>query len=297
MAQPTYRDPTTVLRDQADWTGWLAQLQARCLSRNIWDKINPKTTTPLLSKPLSPRALTITNYAPAANTDIPLRPTKLLTTGQKAFKEDLEYYKHIIVFIQLTVSPHLLRTCCLPEKPLRQWITDLQLTVGVDEQIKQEQAQDRYLSALKPMRSTSQWDTWLAEYDQAATEAETYKVTELSQLNVITKDFLTAVNRVAPMWATSFQDSRRFKSSISQKEIIKRYQEHIIINHPLRLGWHKAFVADNAVFLAKGAGRKTTTLKRPSDQEPASTGGAKCPACGQRHSIRDCYYVNQDRAP
>ncbi|KAF1924243.1 uncharacterized protein M421DRAFT_424881, partial [Didymella exigua CBS 183.55] len=58
MAQPTYRDPTTVLRDQADWTGWLAQLQARCLSRNIWDKINPKTTTPLLSKPLSPRAPT-----------------------------------------------------------------------------------------------------------------------------------------------------------------------------------------------------------------------------------------------
>ncbi|KAF1932528.1 uncharacterized protein M421DRAFT_416153, partial [Didymella exigua CBS 183.55] len=94
-------------------------------------------------------------------------------------------------------------------------------------------------------------DTWLAEYNQAATEAETYKVAKLSQLNVITKDFLTAVNRVAPMWATSFQDSRRFKSSIS---------------------------------------RKTTTLKRPLDQEPASTRGAKCPACGQRHSIQDCYY-------
>ncbi|KAF1922949.1 uncharacterized protein M421DRAFT_76556 [Didymella exigua CBS 183.55] len=81
MAQPAYCDPTTVLRDQADWTGWLAQLQARCLLRNIWDKINPKTTTPLLLKPLSLRALTITNYAPATNTDILLRLTKLLTTG------------------------------------------------------------------------------------------------------------------------------------------------------------------------------------------------------------------------
>ncbi|KAF2791770.1 hypothetical protein K505DRAFT_308848 [Melanomma pulvis-pyrius CBS 109.77] len=52
------------------------------------------------------------------------------------------------------------------------------------------------------MRSASQWDTWLAEYDQAATEAETYRVAELSQLNVITKDFLAAVNKVAPIWST-----------------------------------------------------------------------------------------------
>ena len=99
-------------------------------------------------------------------------------------------------------------------------------------------------------------------------------------------------------------------------------------NHPLRSGKHKAFVADDASFLAEDgtttqsndgdayhadgatpkhnrgrprkertAGRKTTTLKRPSDQELATTTGAKCPACGQRHSIQDCYYVNPDKAP
>ena len=97
------------------------------------------------------------------------------------------------------MSQHLLRTCCLPDKPLRQWITDLQSTAGVDERIEQERARERYLSALKPMRSVLQWDIWLAEYDQAATEAEIYQVAELSQLNVITKDFLAAVNKVAPI--------------------------------------------------------------------------------------------------
>lgn len=348
MAQSTNRDPTITLRDHTDYTGWFTQLQARCVVHNIWDKINPKSTVLETPKPLPVRAPLVTDYTPAVSIDIPTRPTELSSGGQKAFKEDLEYYKilleqyksdrheyekertsmqQIVAFIQSTVSPHLLRTCCLPDKPLRQWITDLQLTVGVDEQIEQERARDRYLSALKPMRSVSQWDTWLAEYDQAATEAETYRVAELSQLNVITKDFLAAVNKVAPIWSTNFQDNGRFATGMSRKEMMKRFREHMMMHHPLRSGKHRAFMADDASFLAEGgatsqsnegdaqhaesapssnrgrprnqrtAGRKTTTLKRPSDQGPATTGGAKCPACGQRHNIRDCYYVNPDKAP
>lgn len=187
MAQPTYRDPTVTLRDHTDYTGWITQLQARCVVHNIWDKVNPKSTAQLTPKPEAVRAPVIADYTPAANVDIPTRQTELSSGGQKAFKEDLEYYKilveqfkndrheyekeraslqHIVAFIQSTVSPHLLRTCCLPEKSLRQWITDLQLTVGVDEQTEQERARDRFLAALRPMRSASQWDTWLAEYDR-----------------------------------------------------------------------------------------------------------------------------------
>lgn len=115
---------------------------------------------------------------------------------------------------------------------------------------------------------------------------------------------------------------------MSRKEMMKRFREHMMANHPLRSGKHKAaFVSDEASFLAEGgaatqgndgdayhaesapsnrnrgrprnqraAGNKAK-LKRPSDQEPATTGGAKCPACGQRHSVRDCYYVNPDKAP
>ena len=234
-----------------------------------------------------------------------------------------------MAFIQSTVSPYLLRTCCLPDNSLRQWITDLQLTVGVDEQIEQERARERYLASLKPMRSVLHWDTWLAEYDEAATEATKYRVAELSQLNVITKDFLAAVNKVAPIWSTNFQDNGRFAAGMSRKEMMKRFREHMMTNHPLRSGKHKAaFVSDGASNLAEGgattqstdrdasraesapsngnrgrprnqrtAGKNDSKLKRPSDQEPASTGGAKCPACGQRHGIRDCYYVNPDKAP
>lgn len=349
MAQPTNRDSTVHLNNSADHRGWRTQLQARCVVYNIWDKVNPKSTTPMTPKPLPVRAPVVADYAPAANIEVPTRPTELSSGGQKAFKEDLEYYKilleqykndrhdyekeqsslqHIVAFIQSTVSPHLLRTCCLPDKPLRQWITDLQKTIGMSDQLEQEQARTRYRAALKPMRSPQQWDTWLAEYDEAAAEAEAFQVAELLQINVITKDFIDAVNKVAPIWSTNFQDNGRFAAGMDRKEMIQRFREHMMTNHPLRSGKHKAFVSDDASFLAEGgastqgndgdahsaesasskqnrgrprnqrtAGRKTTTRKRPADPEPATTGGAKCPACGQRHSIRDCYYVNPDKAP
>lgn len=348
MAQPTNRDSTVHLNTSADHRGWRTQLQARCVAYNIWDKVNPNSTTLAIPKPLPIRAPAVTDYTPAANVDIPTRPTELSAGGQKAFKEDLEYYKilleqyksdrheyekeqsslqHIVALIQSTVSPHLLRTCCLPEKSVRQWITDLQKTIGMSDQLEQEQARTRYRASLRPMRSPHNWDTWLAEYDEAAAEAEAFRVADLLQINVITKDFIDAVNKVAPIWSTNFQDNGRFAAGMNRKEMIQRFREHMMTNHPLRSGKHKAFVADDSSFLvedgattqsndgdayhAKGAtpnnrgrprkertaGRKTTTLKRPSDQEPTTTTGAKCPACGQRHAIRDCYYVNPDKAP
>ena len=349
MTGYSQRDPTVTLRDHTDYTAWITQLQARCVVHDIWSKVKPTATTLLLTKPEPVKAPIISEYTPAANIENPTRQSELSTAGQKALKEDLEYYKilveqyknnrheyekeqaslqHIVAFTQSTVSPHLLRTCCLPELPLHQWITNLKLTVGVDEQIEQERARERYLASLKPMRNASNWDIWLAEYDQAATEAETYRVAEVTQINVITKDFLAAVNKVAPIWSTNFQDNGRFAAGMTRKEMMKRFREHMMTNHPLRSGKHKAaFVADDASYLAEGGattqgndrdashsesapsknrdrprnqrqnGKKDASSKRPSDYEPATAGGAKCPACGQRHGVKDCYYLHPDQAP
>jgi hypothetical protein len=352
MAQTSIRDncdPTVRLTNSADYRGWRTQLQARCVAYNIWEKVNPNSTMLFIPKPLLIRVPIATDYTPAANIKVPTRPTELSATSQKVFREDLEYYKilleqyksdrheykkeqsslqHIVAFIQSTVSPHLLRTCCLPEKSIQQWIIDLQKTIGMSDQIEQEQAHTRYWAALKPMRTPQQWNTWLAEYDEAAAEAEAFQVAEVSHINVITRDFIDAVNKVAPIWSTTFQDNGRFATGMDRKEMIQRFREHMMINRPLRSGKHKVFVADDASFLAEGgaftqgkdgdahpaksaslqnnrgrprnqctAGRRTTTLKRPSGQAPATTQGAQCPACRQRHTLRDCFYVHPDNAP
>jgi hypothetical protein len=50
----------------------------------------------LTPKPLPVRALDVADYTPAANIKVLIRPTELLASGQKAFKEDLEYYKILL---------------------------------------------------------------------------------------------------------------------------------------------------------------------------------------------------------
>jgi hypothetical protein len=81
MAHQSLRDPIVALRDQSDYTGWLAQLQARCVAHSIWDKISLDLTEPLLKKLVLVRALIIADYTPAANVDVPERQSELLTSG------------------------------------------------------------------------------------------------------------------------------------------------------------------------------------------------------------------------
>lgn len=348
-AQPTSQRGEITLRDYSNFTIWFKQLQNRCIAHDIWDKVNPESTTPLTVKPVANRIPVVADYAPAANISTPTRQSELSTAGQKAFKEDLEYYKlfqeqfrndrheyereqtslqHMVTFIQQTVANHLQNTCCLPNKTPREWITSLKLAVGVDDRYEKERARDRYLAALKQMRSINLWETWLAEYDQAATEAETYLVAEVTQLDAVTKDFLAAINKVAPVWATAFQDNGRYATGMTRKEMMKRFREHMMTNHSSTKGKQKAafvttdvsggdpygsFLADSGESTqgndrdashaehAPSKGRPNLKRKRattqgtsrPSTDEPNTT----CPACTLGHALSDCYYIHPEQAP
>jgi hypothetical protein len=161
MATQSTRDTTTVLRDHTDWTTWISQLQSRCLVYEIWHKIDPESTAALLPKSAIPEPPLPSEYTPAANVLNATRVSELSTAGMKAYKEDLEHYKileghyknilsnyqaettgvqHIVTFIQSTVTAHLQRTCCLPSLSLRQWITNLKNTTGVDSEHEREEA-------------------------------------------------------------------------------------------------------------------------------------------------------------
>jgi hypothetical protein len=349
-AQPTPQRGEITLRDYSNFTIWFKQLQNRCIAHDIWDKVDPESTTPLTVKPVANRIPVVAEYAPAANIPVPTRQSELSSAGQKAFKEDLEYYKlfqeqfkndrheyereqasiqHIVTFIQQTVASHLQNTCCLPNQSPRQWITSIKLAVGVDDRYEKERARDRYLAALKQMRSITSWESWLAEYDQAATEAETYLVAEVTQLDAVTKDFLAAVNKVAPVWATAFQDYGRYAAGMTRKEMMKRFREHMMANNPSAKGKQRAafvtsdpsrsdpygsFLADSGETTqgndrdashAEHAPSKGRPLKRkrahpqgtsrPYNNEPNTAG--PCPACKQSHAAKDCYYLYEEKAP
>ncbi|KAK1912631.1 hypothetical protein P3342_004567 [Pyrenophora teres f. teres] len=295
MTTSTTRDATVILRDHTDYVSWVLQIQAQCVACNLWDKVDPAQDTQYRQEPKEFRVPQLTNYPSAAGIGIPERVTELTPAGQRNYREDIDHYKlhmeqHkndrnrydkeqsnillIVRLIQSTVTPHLRQTCCLPGEPLRTWLTNLKYTVGLSDLQEMEQARDRYLAALKPMRTPGQWDTWLAEYDQAATEAERNKVPETSLVDVITKDFIVSVHKIAPIWTTNFQDNGRSKRGMTRKEMMSRFREYMMMHHPLRAGKHKA------AFAAYDNGTSNTTLSGGPQPLPGTprSGGTVQPA-------------------
>ena len=275
--QSNQQTAAVMLRDEHDYRAWYNQLQARCISYNIWDQVNPTTVIPRLAVPTEPTMPDFSIYAPASTLAagvIPQRPSDLSSVGLRAYKEDLEFYKlqmeryksayarykaeesniqHITAFIQSTVMAHLQQSCCRPNQSVRDWITNIRTQVGITDEAEREQARQRYHSALKSPRSANSWDTWLAEYNQAATEAETLNVPDITQFRSVAVDFMSAVNKVAPMWAATFQSNGIDQASMTRQTMMRRFREYMMLNHPITRGRsQKAVFAvdDPSVFLA-----------------------------------------------
>jgi len=289
----TQRDATVQLRETSDWRGWLMQLKSRAAAHNIWNHIDPTTATPLRIEPISPELPDVSEYQPVANVTNPQTLSELSAAGQRAYKEDTELYKlkfekyksdrhnyekeqsslqHIIAFIQSTVNPHLQRTCCQPEEPVMEWISNLKAKVGIEERLEREQARNRYYKSLEPMRNAAHWETWLADYDQAATEAESLRVLELTDIDVITKDFIEGVNKVASPWTTAFQDRGRFDPDLTRKDMMRRFREYMTLNHPSKAVKRNraAFVSDESSYLV-GSGKPHADAQR-SEIAPGEAG-------------------------
>lgn len=355
MALSTLREPTVILTDHTNYTPWLKQLQTRCHYLKIWDIINPDTDDQPKAKPLVPAPPLFSSYQPstaymaASPNEAPSMPSHLSTAGAKAYKEDADYHRgqlelykiynqeyreeqanldKIVSFLQSTTSAYLQNNCYLPNESTRQWINNLINTVGVDLQDEFNRARARYQEALKPMRVPGTWAIWLTEIDHAATEAEVNSVPELQRLDSVKLDFMKAVNHVASVWVTTFQQNGSKDATVSRKQMMKLFRDYMILQHPIK-GKQKGAFAAAGSFLAEGGestqatdrdaslvdeaassksrgrphkqrndGFRTRTKRSAtSDQEPAAAGGQQCPACDQRHTLRDCFYAFPEKQP
>lgn len=125
------------------------------------------------------------------------------------YNKEASSLQQIVLFIQLSVTPYLQRTCCMPGKTLKEQIKQLKAKVGITPTFERELARKRYYDALKPPRTVNIQDTQLVEYDHTSTDAETLSVLEVLQFDAVAVDFIAAVNKIAPMWATTFQANKK----------------------------------------------------------------------------------------
>jgi hypothetical protein len=359
MSLSTLRDSTVILTDHSNFVSWLKQIEARSQSLEIWNLINPTSTTLPIIKPRVPPSPGIGNYQPnavfaTANPDQPpALPSQLSTAGAKAYKDDIDFYKNqldtyklldreyreekanldkLVALIQSTTSVYLQTNCCTPGQSIRQWIANLTETVGVDPLYEQRRTRTRYQESLKPMRAAGSWAPWLAEYDHAATEAAYNGAPELLTQDSVKQDFMKAVSNVAPMWVTTFQQFGSKDQAIQRKEMVKLFREHMVLQHPIKGKQKGAFAAagpslagsgestqaadgdahpaDEVASLKRGrsrankAGPKAISKQsvRITNDEPTAVGGQvgsnlKCPACEQRHSLKDCFYAFPEKQP
>ncbi|KAG6235347.1 hypothetical protein E4U24_008309, partial [Claviceps purpurea] len=85
------------------------------------------------------------------------------------------------------------------------------------------------------MRNPNNWELWLAKYDEAASYAEKLGVVELSSLNAIIKDFVTAVSKVAENWTSNFLDYGRDDPRMTRKEMMRKFRIQMTNRYPNRI--------------------------------------------------------------
>jgi hypothetical protein len=357
MALSTSRDPTVILTDYTNYTAWLKQLKTRCQFLKVWKFIDPASTdepkheTPIPMPPLIGQYQPSAAYTAANPNTPPTMPSHLSTAGAKSYKDDSDYHKgqlemfkivdrvyreeqanldKVVTFLQSTISAHLQSNCCIPGQSIKEWVNNLAITVGVDLKDEYKRSRTRYQDALRPMRTAGLWVAWLAEYDHAATEAETNGVSELKMLDSVKDDFINAVLNVAPMWVSTFQLTGNKDPGIRRKDMMKLFREYMTLQHPIK-GKQKGAFAAAGSYLAEGgestqttdrdaspvneaassrtrgrprkqlanAGQKAKSKRSPitEDNESAAADGTRCPACDMRHNLRDCFYAFPEKQP
>ncbi|KAF7575701.1 hypothetical protein PtrM4_073250 [Pyrenophora tritici-repentis] len=345
------RDATVILTDSSKWIPWYRQIKMQCEALEIWDIVDPAGNTQPRTKPTEPLPPLVSDYEPAAalrnTSSAPSSSTRTARANARAPTQDTVDIVNPAVqtpaiparYSELSAEgkeaydgtqgnsrcPHLQVSCFEEHGTLRTWITNLQVAVGVDLDDEIRRVRERYHDSLRPMRSPQNWESWLSEYDQAATRAEALKIGDVIQSKLVVDDFLKAVSKIAPAWMATFTGAGSDRNNIERRQMMKLFREHMSLAHPTRGKSRSAFMTGEAAYAASGEsdsntqgdassvqirapstnpsqGNQRQTNKRKMNapgnkskqfqKRNTAEAGDICPACEQRHDISSCYYVN-----
>ncbi|KAI1518464.1 GAG-pre-integrase domain containing protein [Pyrenophora tritici-repentis] len=285
------RDATVILTDSSKWIPWYRQIKMQCEALEIWDIVDPAGNTQPRTKPTEPLPPLVSDYEPAAalrNTSsapssstrtaranaraptqdtvdivnpavqtpaIPARYSELSAEGKEAYDGDSREFK--MVFESYKIRERNYRD---ERTNIAAMIRHLNATVavGVDLDDEIRRVRERYHDSLRPMRSPQNWESWLSEYDQAATRAEALKIGDVIQSKLVVDDFLKAVSKIAPAWMATFTGAGSDRNNIERRQMMKLFREHMSLAHPTRGKSRSAFMTGEAAYAASGESDSNT---------------------------------------
>ncbi|KAG6073461.1 hypothetical protein E4U16_004675 [Claviceps sp. LM84 group G4] len=266
-----------LLRDREDWRTWINTFSARATNSNTWKKLDPDHPVPLRVKPTRPQLPEPSKYHGAFSNQS--RPSELSDQGYKAYKRDLLDYdmllmhynsdleayereqkkiRELTALLQSTVSLYLQRKCCLPDRPLQEWLSSLKAEVGVDDCENQ------------PPQASQQ------RYETQTTGIHGYlKTTEPLQMqqHILSPrlsnrcghaDFFPAVAKGSTMSIFVRREIGSLETLRCKEEIKERFREHTRISQPQGPGNERAgaFAAVDDTSTLAEAGAATQSSKR-----------------------------------
>jgi hypothetical protein len=216
-----------------------------------------------------------------------------------------------------TVAPHYKTTCCMFNEPLYTWYEKLKARCGKTNESDREVARQAYKTAIKPLKKLADAEKWLDQWEVAILKAQNRNVGDAADVTAWATDFLSAIQDLQPMWATSYKLSNRDKinkGTLTVQELSNDFREHIRTNPPPKFkGSRGAFgtttfngeedddnkdkqqprgAAQGGRGRRRGGKTRNKRLREEEEQE-VQEDSPGCQACGMRmHSIDRCFYVH-----
>jgi hypothetical protein len=251
----TYETPTVVLRNPHMYMEWITSLQTRAKTADVWHLFDPDTDDMPITKPIKPAMPSLAQFVEEGEPE-PLGAHILPSAQKKIWDSQLEYYKlraenmryenseyqmqqqsirSIVVYIQQSVTSHIFATSCLPDQSFHQWIKNIADTVGIDLEEAQERARTEYKAILKqgPQKKGNNWNLWLEKYNKYATIAEKHNCVELTDLNLVRRDFVESVADIDRLWVESIRQVSKTKL-LTRREIMTDWRSFMENHHPLK---------------------------------------------------------------
>jgi len=286
MAEP--KQYKLVLTSTKDWDPWLAVVRAKATSADVWDYINPThNIKPIGSiKPLEPdldQQPGATIIEQSARFKIEYSKYKTRTAE---FKEKKDAFAKLIAHIFDTVHPT--NITFIEKEEVHPWdlLRALKARFAPSDQARALDLEQSYRRLTKGPSNRQGAEAWVDDYLKMYAQAKEARIAEVVDGARAYRDFLQAIEKLAPTFAQVYQVLVDDVTDYDQKlkAVIVKFRHHVRLEETKKgkgLATHSAFAT---------SGQQSTTFRGEETPVP------QC-ICGYTHWFSDCYYLNENKRP
>jgi len=239
--------------------------------------------------------------------------TKTYTDQQKAIKELKDW-------MMKTVAQHYQHTALIPTESIKEWYKNLVQQAGATDMKQRQTAREIYKAAVKPLnKSPKDILKWLETWEEAISNAHQKGVPETMHSVEWVTDFLNVMRPYMEQWVVTYKLIKKRDiedGTLSYRELANDFREEVRSARQKQGSYPTiAKGAFGPSFADQDDQRAAVDALEQGDAETQAggkggfgkTGKAKrghndgsqpvCLACGQFHSVKDCYYVFRNAAP